>query len=470
MEHHQASLEEYGYKQELKRTLGLRDLVVFGIVAMSPASCMTLFGLMATISQGHNLLAYAVGFIAMLFTAYSYGQMVEEFPIAGSAYSYTQRSVSPKLGFLAGWVMLMDYFLIPLLLFVVSAIFAHELVPQIPFMGWIVIYVVVVTFINIRGIAIAAKVNGIVTALLFASMLSFLVAAAKYALTGEGISLLSTTAVFNPKLFAFPAVIGASVLAVSSYLGFDSITTLAEEVKGSARKIKQAIFIALIVQTLLYFAMSYLGTVIAPDFTLFKNPDTAFFEMAYKVGGSALQIFITLLILISSGTTALAGQMAASRLLYGMGRDELIPKKFFSYLHPTYKTPVYNILFMGVAGLAGASVLSFMTLADMVAFGGLFGFICVNLSVIFHFFIKNKSGKLVRHVVFPLCGMIICAYILFGMSHLAKTVGFSWIGFGVVYLVVRSYISQDFKDRLKKITTINPDAPIVIPKTACDVD
>jgi len=184
--------------------------------------------------------------------------------------------------------MLMDYFLIPLLLFVVSSIFAHELIPQIPFWGWILIYVVVVTFINIRGIGVAAQVNGIVTALLFVAMLSFLAAAANYAFTGNGVSLVSPKAVFNPQLFSVSAVISASVLAVSSYLGFDSITTLAEEVQGSARKIKVAIFIALIVQTVLYFAMSYLGTIVAPNFTSFSNPDTAFFEIAYKVGGSAL--------------------------------------------------------------------------------------------------------------------------------------------------------------------------------------
>jgi amino acid transporter len=258
-------------------------------------------------------------------------------------------------------------------------------------------------------------------------------------------------------------VISASVLAVSSYLGFDSITTLAEEVQGSARKIKVAIFLALSIQTVLYFAMSYFGTIVVPDPAVFADPDTAFYGIAYKVGGSALQIFITILILISSGTTALAGQAAASRLLYGMGRDELIPRRFFAYLHPTYKTPVYNVLLMGVVSIVGSFILSFANLADMVAFGGLFGFICVNLSVICHYYIKNKCGKIVRHVIFPLLGIIICGYILFGMSSLARTVGFSWIGAGIIYLVVRSLASQDFKCLLENNSLVNPEA-------ACELD
>jgi len=162
-----------------------------------------------------------------------------------------------------------------------------------------------------------------------------------------------------------------------------------------------------------------------------------------------------LVIAISGASTAMAGQSAASRLLYGMGRDKLIPSKFFAYLHPKYKTPTYSVLFMGIVGGIGAFSLSMGTLAEMVTFGGLFGFLCVNLSVINHYFIKNKSGKIIVHVLFPLFGMIVCAFILFSMSHLAKIVGFSWMGLGIMYLVIRSVISKDFQGLLEKNSMIN---------------
>jgi amino acid transporter len=454
----QASIEDYGYKQELRRSLGLRDLVIFGIVFMAPVSSMTTFGLMAASSKGHNLLSYVIGFVAMLFTAYSYGKMVEAFPIAGSAYSYAQRAVSPKLGFIAGWVMLMDYFLIPMLLYVVSSVFAHELVPQIPFWAWILIYVVPVTFINIRGVEVAAKVNFIMTGLMIAAIVAFVIAAVKYAISGDGVSLFSMKGVYDPKTFSLGAVVSGSVLAVLSYLGFDGITTLSEEVHESTHKISLAIFIALFLQSALYFSVAYFGAIVAPDFTAFKNADTAFFEMAFKVGGSALQTFITLVIIVSGASTALAGQSAASRLLYGMGRDKVIPAALFAYLHPKYKTPTYNILFMGAIGVIGALTISLANLCDMVAFGGLFGFICVNLSVIAHYYVRGRSGKFVRHVIFPLLGMCICGYILVGMSPLAKIVGFTWMGLGIVYLVVRSLASRDFKDILAMNSLVNPNA------------
>jgi putrescine importer len=456
----QVNLSSFGYKQELKRSLGLKDLVIFGMVFMAPVSCMTMFGLMAASSRGHNFLCYLLGFTAMLFTAYSYGKMAEAFPIAGSTYSYTQRAVNAKLGFLAGWVMLMDYFLIPMLLYVISAMFANALFPQIPFWCWILLYVVPVTFVNIRGVEVAAKVNMVMTGLMVAAVLAFVVAAVKYALTGQVVSLFSWQAIYNAKTFSLGAVVSGSVLAVLSYLGFDAITTLTEEVHEPSGKISTAIIIACLLQTVLYFGVAYFGTLVAPNFTAFKNPDTAFFEIAFKVGGSALQTFITLVIIVSGASTALAGQSAASRLLYGMGRDRMIPAKFFAYLHPRYKTPTYSILFMGVVGLIGALVISMESLSEMVAFGGIFGFICVNLSVILQFYVKGKSGKFVRHALCPALGMAVCAYIMWGMSPLAKIVGFSWLATGICYLVARSFASADFKDLLENNSLVNPEAAI----------
>lgn len=455
-----ANVESFGYKQELKRSLTVRDLVIFGIVFMAPVSSMTLFGLMSVSSQGHNFLSYVFGFMAMLFTAYSYGKMVEAYPIAGSTYSYTQRAVNPKLGFLAGWVMLLDYFLIPMLLYVVSANFANALFPAIPLWAWVLIYLIPVTIINLIGVEVAAKVNFFMTGLMVAAVLAFVITGVKFALTGATGGLFSLNAIYNPATFSWGGILAGSVLAITSYLGFDAITTLSEEADATSKKMSAAIIIACVIQTVLYLCVAYFGTLAVPDFNSFENPDTAFFDIALKVGGTALQTFVTLVITISGASTALAGQSAASRLLYGMGRDKLIPAKFFSYLHPKYKTPTYSILFMGVIGAIGALTISMGTLSEMVTFGGLFGFMCVNLSVISHYYIKNKSGKIIVHVLFPLAGIIVCAFILYGMSPLAKTVGFTWMGLGIVYLVVRSVISKDFQGLLDKNAFINPESSL----------
>ncbi|KUO76665.1 MAG: hypothetical protein APF81_15825 [Desulfosporosinus sp. BRH_c37] len=454
------SVESFGYKQELKRSLSVRDLVIFGIVFMAPLSSMTLFGVMSQISQGHNFLSYAFGFIAVIFTALSYGKMVKAYPIAGSTYSYTQRSVNPKLGFLAGWVMLLDYFLIPMLLYVVSSNFANALFPAIPIWGWVLIYLIPVTIINIIGVDVAAKVNFIITGLMIIAIFAFVFAGVKFAITGETVGIFSLQAIYNPDTFSLGAVISGSVLAVSSYLGFDAITTLSEEVEGTSEKISKAIIIACVIETVILLSVAYFGALVAPDFNSFSNPDTAFFDISMTVGGSALQTYVALIIAISGAATAMAGQSAASRLLYGMGRDKLIPAKFFAYLHPKYKTPTYSVLFMGIIGGMGALVMTMGTLAEMVTFGGLFGFICVNLSVISHYFIKNKSRKIISHLIFPLLGMIICTFILFSMAPLSKTVGFIWMGLGILYIVIRSVLSKDFQGLLEKNSIINPESNV----------
>lgn len=159
----------------------------------------------------------------------------------------------------------------------------------------------------------------------------------------------------------------------------------------------------------------------------------------------------------------MAGQSAASRVLYGMGRDKMIPPGFFAYLHPRFKTPTYNILAMGLVGLIGAISISMEHMGEMVTFGGLFGFICVNLSVIWHYYIKKKGGhrSLLMHVIFPFIGMVVCAYILIDLSPLAKTVGFLWMGLGVLYLIIRSLCSADFQHILEKSSLINPDVDFV---------
>jgi len=448
-----ASVEQFGYKQELKRTLGVRDLVIFGMVFMSPSSCMSLFGLMSIFSGGHNVLCYSIGFVAMLFTALSYGQMVQAFPVAGSVYSYAQRGIHPALGFVAGWTIILDYFMIPCLLYLMSALYANALVPVIPVWGWILIYIIPCTLVNIIGVEVAAKVNFVIAGLLILASAAFVVAAIRYGALGiDGARLAMPTAIFNPATFSTSGLLQGSILAVLSYLGFDAITTLSEEAEESSKKIGQAIIIACVVQTVIYLALSYFGTVVAPDMSVFADPTTAFFDMCMTVGGAWLQIFITLVILVAGFATALVGQTAASRVLYGMGRDSLLPKKFFAYLHPKYKTPTYNVLLMGAVGLIGANVISVDLLSNLVTFGGLFGFICVNLAVIIHYFVRQKSGKFFRHILFPVIGIIICvAIMMIGMIPLARIVGFAWMAVGIIYLIVRS-AKPEFRELLKNIT------------------
>ena len=445
------SIESMGYKQELKRTLKVKDLVIFGIVSMSPQACMILFGSMTQISQGHSVLAYLIGFIAMLFTAFSYGKMVQAFPVAGSTYSFTKKAINSKLGFISGWLMLLDYVFIPLVLIVVSGNFSHALIPEIPFWAWIIIYTVIVTVINLRGLEVAAKANFIITGIMILGILSFIIAAAKYIL-GENIpSTALVEAIYNSKNFSFNPVVSASALAVVSYFGFDAISTMTEEAAVSPKKVGDSIVIACIIETIIYVSVAYFATLVTPDYASIKDTDIAFFEIALTIGGTAFQTFLTLIIMVTGVATALAGQIAASRLLFGMGRDKLIPSKVFAHLSPKYKTPTYSILIMSFITVICALTLSFTIINEIVTFGGLFGFICVNIAVVVQCFIKNKDRKILGNFIFPIMGATICFYIWISLSSVAKIVGFTWMAIGIVYLTVRILASKDFKVLLDNV-------------------
>ena len=426
---------------ELKRSLKMRDLVIFGLVFMAPVAAMSLFGIITLVSKGNPVLSYVIGFVAMLFTAFSFGQMVKAFPVAGSTYTYAQRSLHPKLGFIAGWGMLLDYLFIPILTFLISASFANALVPSIPIWAWILIFSIPVTIVNIIGIELAAKVNFVLAFLMIMAVLIFVGSTTYYLVTGN-LGLFHLGAVYNPNSFSIGAIVGGAAIVTVAYLGFDAITTLAEEAKVEGKKIGLAIIFACVIQTCFYVAVTYLGMVLMKDYSKIDNPDTAFFNLLPLVAGGLIQTFITLMIIASGIASALASQSASSRLLYGMGRDNVIPNKFFGYIHPKYQTPVYNILLMSVLGTVGAMLASLQVISDLVAFGALLGFACVNLSVINHYYIRNKQRNIFKYLVVPFIGVAVCLYILIGLSTIAKIFGLAWMTIGILYLIVISFQSK----------------------------
>src|SRR3954466_2139916 len=154
-----AGLEKYGYRQELSRSLSFTDLLIYGLIFMVPIAPFGIFGSVYNGSGGMVALAYVVGMVAMMFTALSYAQMVRAFPLAGSVYSYAGRGIAPPVGFLAGWVILLDYVLVPGLLYLVAAVAMHSLVPGVAVWLWLVAFVVLNTVVNFLGIQMTARVN-----------------------------------------------------------------------------------------------------------------------------------------------------------------------------------------------------------------------------------------------------------------------------------------------------------------------
>jgi len=425
---------------ELKRVLKTRDLVIFGMVFMAPVSAQTLFGNLTVVSQGHGVLAYLLGLIAMLFTAYSYGQMAKSYPRAGSTYSYTSQAIHPYVGFMAGWSILLDYVMIPVLLYKISAIFLMEVIP-LPLWAMLLVFVVPVTIFNILGAKTSARVNMFMTAAMLLSIVLFVIFAAIFLVKEGGIgSLFQLKGIYNPDTFSMGALVAAANIAVLSYLGFDSVTTMAEDSRVTGRMVGTAAILACVINACFYMAQVYFGTLVTPDINGFESVDTAFFELAVLVGGGGLATFLTLIIAISGISTALAGQASASRLLFGMGRDGVLPK-FYARLHPKFKTPIYSILFMAVVGYLIALWVDLDALFMVIVFGALIGFMGVNASTFAEYFVRRKmrSGiDWIRYVLFPLIGLAVCIYIFSGMAPIGKIVGGIWFVIGLIFLAVAS--------------------------------
>ncbi|TCP30888.1 amino acid transporter [Scopulibacillus darangshiensis] len=436
-------------KQELKKVLKTRDLVIFGIIFISPNSAQSLFGGLTTLSHGHGVLAIFVGLIAMIFTAFSYGKMASVIPKAGSTYSYATHTLHPTLGFMAGWAILLDYLIFPMLVYKLSSSFAIEMMPFMPLWLMLIIFILPMTLFNYVGMRVSSHLNLIMLLLKLISVFLF-VGFAIHALTngvGTG-KIIDLQGVFDSTTFSMNALISGSSIAVLSYIGFDAITALSEDAKVPGKTVGRAVIITCLVSSALIGIQIYFATLIHPNFATFKNTDTAFYEVAIAAGGSGLAAATTILLVVTGAASALAGQASGSRVLFSMGRDQVLPG-FLSYLHPKYKTPVYSILILAVLGYVGALLIPISVFFLIVVFGALIGFIFVNLSVVIEFFIKRKERKganFLSNLISPILGIVVCIYILIGMDLVGKIVGICWLLVGFLYLTLKT---KGFKQQVK---------------------
>ena len=408
----------------------------------------------------HGMLAmsYVVATVAMLFTALSYGRMSAAYPIAGSAYSYTQRSINPHIGFLSGWAILMDYLLLPMICCLLGAIFFEPYFPNVPAWVWIVLLMAVSTLINFFGINVTAMVNNAVILLQIVFAAGFIIFIAKWLVTGNGAAtFFDAGAIINMAELSKPGMgwgvilSGASILALS-FLGFDAVSTMAEEAINPEKNLGRATLIICLGAGVFFIGLSYLMQLAWPmGWTEFKNVDSGAQELMVKIGGSVLSYAFITIYSISNLACIVASQSAGARVLFGMGRDGALPKKFFGYVHPKYKVPTLNLLLVGFICLT-ALFLSLGQACSLINFGALIGFIMVNLCVISHYFIKHKerSGiNFIRNLVAPLIGAIVCFVIWFNLDSHSKILGFSWLAVGLIYLAVTTNFFRKLPPNLK---------------------
>jgi amino acid transporter len=434
-------LEQFGYKQELKRALTTKDLVVYGMIFMVPIAPYAVFGFVWRDSKGMVPLAYLVGLVGMFFTAMSYAAMSRAFPMAGSVYSYAQRGLSDFAGFFAGWLILLDYILVPALLYIVSAVALQPLFPAVPEWPWLLGFISFNAIVNVIGIQLTARVNGYMLAMELVVLALFVVFGLGALYSGQGAGRLTLSPVYDPSVFSIATVAGATSIAVLSFLGFDGISTLAEETQGGLDSVGRATLLSLLLVGALFIVQTWIATDLAHGMR-FASAETAFYEITERAGGIWLRRATLIAVVISSGiANAMAAQAAVSRILFAMARDGKLPS-LLAKVHRRYRTPyISTIVVAGVSLVVGAVFAERLDdLSRIVNFGALTSFLLLHLAVINHYFVRERSGEWLRHVVFPLLGLTVIAYVLYEMDRSAKLMGASWIAVGMVYYLVLIFV------------------------------
>jgi amino acid transporter len=427
-----ASVEAFGYRQELKRSLSLADLLIYGLVFIVPGAPVAVFGIVFNAGHGMVPLIYAVGLVAMLFTAFSYMAMSRAFPVAGSVYAYASRSLGPTIGFFAGWAILLDYLLMPTLNYVACAIALHATFPDAPQALWVVLLLAIATIVNYFGITTTARMNIVMLIAGLVILAIFSVVALVALSRGVAGAHVSLTPLFNPHEISSGVIFGALSLAMLSFLGFDAISTLAEEAKGGAHAVGRATILSLCIAALLFVGQTWLASLFVLGRTSFPPGDptnAAFYDIANTIGGYWLKFLLTVPGVVIGGlASALTAQAATARLLYGMARDGKLPR-VLAHVNEKHKVPERAIMLVAaitlVMGVFMVDKLEFLT--SMVNFGALLGFLLLHVSVVAHYVWRQGSRDWLRHMISPVLGFLIIGYVMWNAELNAKIAGLCWL-------------------------------------------
>lgn len=429
--------------QGFRRTLKLYHLTLFGLAYLTPMIVYGIYGVISTTTHGVEAGAYVTAVVAMLFTALSYCHMVKAFPVAGSAYTYTRKAINPNFGFMIGWAILLDYIFIPMAIWLIGASFFNAAIPSIPPWVWVLFFIIVTTIINIIGVKIGANVNVTMVVIQLMVILAFVIFTVKAVMNGAGEgTLLSMSPFYNPDV-SFNFVVAGAAIACYSFLGFDAVSTFVEEAVDPLKTIPRAIMLTTIIGGVIFIAVTYFTHLAHPSYE-YADAGNAAFEIAKEVAPAVFGTIFLLGMIIAQFASGISAQASGARLMYAMGRDGVLPKKIFGVLNSRFNTPVTSVIITGVIALL-ALKLSVTTSTSFINFGAFSAFTFVNVSVIAHYFIKERRRSARETILFfllPLLGALADLYLLVHLDKAALILGGSWAAVGLVYLV---YLTKGFK-------------------------
>ncbi len=443
-----------GAPVKLRRVLGLTDLIIIGIVIIQPIAPMGIYGVISNEARGHVVTTILIAMVAMLFTAISYGKMARAYPSAGSAYTYVGQELNPALGYVTGWAIVMDYILNPLICTIICSKLTQNILPSIPILVLAIFYAGTFTLLNLRGVKTSARINdvmaagmSIVVVVFFAFVIRFLWNMHQY---GAG---FFTHPFYDPATFSFGGIFQGTSIAVLTYIGFDAISTFSEEVENPRRNIMLATVIVCLITGVLASLEVYAAQLVwgSAPFAADKV-ESAFPLVAQTAGGFFLFQLLNFTILIANIGSGMGSQLGAARLLYGMGRSNGIPKKFFGAVDPKSRIPRNNVIFVGVVALLGAIKMNYNydEGAELLNFGALLAFMGVNVAALVRYYFRAEKRNILN-LLSPLLGFLICGFIWINLSSKALKLGAVWMVIGITYGAIRT---RGFKAEL-----VNFDVP-----------
>ncbi|KAB0528520.1 APC family permease [Pseudomonas brassicacearum] len=420
--------------RRMERVLGLPSLVLFGLAYMVPLTVFTTYGLVTQATSGHLPAAYVVTLITMLFTAYSYGRMAASLPYAGSAYAYASSTFGGKIGFMVGWVLLLDYLFIPMICYLVIGIYMAQYFPAVPMSVWICGSILGVLVLNVLGIKLLAKVNFALIGVQIVFIVVFI--AASIVSISDAPPVSFSAPFFSPDINFQGLLSGAATLCLS-FLGFDAVSTLSEETRDPARNLPRAIMLCTLLSGFLFILIAYTGHLAYPDWRAFQDVDSASLQVIQHVGGQLLSAFFTAIYVAGCFACAMTAQASVSRILFAMGRNGVLSKRVFGVTSKRFGTPVSTTVLVSLISLT-ALLISLDLASTMISFGALTAFSFVNLSVIKHFlWDKGVQGPraILCYGFIPLVGLILTLWLWTSLSSTTFEVGLAWLGGGLFYLL-----------------------------------
>jgi putrescine importer len=438
----------------LKRSLTLWGLILYGIIVIQPVAPMSPFGAVSNRAQGHVVTAMLLAMVAMACTAFAYGRMARVYPSAGSAYTYVSREIHPVPGYLTGWAMAMDYVLNPLICTIVCSKLMLNYLQFVPYEVWCIVFASAFVGLNLVGIKTNAKINALLAGLMGAVIVWILIAAVRYVMGLPAYpESFFTRPFYDPATFSMGTLLGGTSIAVLTYIGFDGISTLSEEVENPRRNVLLATVLTCLIVGGIAVLLCYAAQLAWLPATTFPPEiiESAYVHASGKMGGPLLFAVVNATLLVATIGSGMAALLGAARLLYGMGRDNAIPRRFFGFVNGR-GVPRNNVLLIGAIALTGAllaspalnvavnaafgrqdiTLMSFTRAVELLNFGALIAFMGVNVAAFVRYVVREKDFSL-SMIIPPIIGFGLCFYLWISLGTIALIWGFVWSAIGMAY-------------------------------------